>query len=123
MWEFAMLDIKQSVGAVIAADTQASILALDQAIAQQSRMCASAIEAAHDANLSIATTQPLLEALTTGLLGLAEGRAHLAKAAREIAVIQSKSNLRETSFGCPNGWIPLAKLEDASKLIVTEPVT
>ena len=103
-----MLDIKQSVGAVVAADTQSSIVALDQAVAQQSRMCASVIEAAHDSNLSIATTQPLLDALTTGLRGLVESRAHLAKAAREVAVIQAKSNLRETSFGCPNGWQPRA---------------
>ena len=100
-----MLDIKQAVGGVIAADTQASILALDQALAYQSRMCASVVEAAHDSNLSIATTQPLLEALTESMQGLSASRAHLAKAAREIALIQAKSNLRETSFGCPSGWI------------------
>ena len=105
-----MLDIKQAVGAVVAADTQSSITALDQAVAQQSRMCASVIEAAHDSHLAIATTQPLLDALTSGLRGLIESRANLAKAAREIAIIQAKSNLRETGFGCPNGWEPKGAL-------------
>lgn len=101
-----MHNIKESVGAVVAADTQSSITALDQAVAQQSRMCASIIEAAHDSHLAIATTQSLLDALTTGLRGLVESRAHLAQAAREVAVIQARSNLRETSFGCPSGLAP-----------------
>lgn len=102
-----MLNIKQSVGSVVAADTQSSIETLDRAVAQQSRMCASIIEAAHDSHLSIATTQPLLDALTTGLRGLVESRANLAKAVREVAVIQAKSNLRATGFGCPNGLEPM----------------
>ena len=98
-----MLQIKQSVGNVVAMDTQASIDALDRAVAQQSRMCASIIEASHDSHLAIATTQPLLDALTLGLRGLVESRSNLSKAVREVAVLQAKSNLRETAFGCPNG--------------------
>jgi hypothetical protein len=98
-----MFQIKHSVGSVVAADAQSSIEALDRAVAQQSRMCASVIEAAHDSHLAIATTQPLLDALSAGLRGLVESRANLAKAVREVAVIQAKSNLRETGFGCPNG--------------------
>jgi hypothetical protein len=103
---FVMLQIKESVGSVVAADTQSSIETLDRAVAQQSRMCASVIEAAHDSHLAIATTQPLLEALSASVRGLVESRANLAKAVREVAVIQAKSNLRETGFGCPNGWEP-----------------
>jgi hypothetical protein len=101
--ELIMLDIKHNVGSVVAADTQSAIETLDRALAQQSRMCASIIEAAHDSNLSIGTTQPLLDAISNGLRSLVESRAHLTKAARHVAVIQGKSNLRETSFGCPNG--------------------
>jgi hypothetical protein len=104
--DFHMHEIKHAVGAVVAADTQASITALDHAVAQQSRMCASIIEAAHDSNLAIATTQPLLDAMATGLRGLVDSRASLAKAAREVARIQGRSTLRETSFGCPNGPYP-----------------
>jgi hypothetical protein len=98
-----MHDIKLAVGNVVASDTQASIEALDRAVAQQSRMCASIIEAAHDSHLAIATTQPLLDSLSTAMRGMVESRANLAKAVREVALIQAKSNLRETAFGCPNG--------------------
>jgi hypothetical protein len=98
-----MLQIKHAVGSVVAADTQSSIEALDRAVAQQSRMCASVIEAAHDSHLAIATTQPLLDALSASVRGLVESRANLAEAVRQVAVIQAKSNLRETGFGCPNG--------------------
>jgi hypothetical protein len=108
-----MLQIKHSVGSVVASDTQSSIEALDRAVAQQSRMCASVIEAAHDSHLAIATTQPLLDALSASVRGLVESRANLAKAVREVAVIQAKSNLRETGFGCPNG--PALRLESATE--------
>jgi hypothetical protein len=103
-----MLQIKHAVGSVVAADTQSSIEALDRAVAQQSRMCASVIEAAHDSHLAIATTQPLLDALSASVRGLVESRANLAEAVRQVAVIQAKSNLRETGFGCPSGWSPRA---------------
>jgi hypothetical protein len=108
-----MHQIKHAVGSVVASDTQSSIVALDRAVAQQSRMCASVIEAAHDSNLAIATTQPLLDALSASVRGLVESRANLAEAAKQIALIQARSNLRETGFGCPNGW--------AGKLIEREP--
>jgi hypothetical protein len=104
-----MLDIKQSVGSVVAADTQASIEALDGALAQQARMCASLVEGSHASHLPIATCQPALEAISAALNKLVEGRAHLAKATRDIAFIQAKSNLRETAFGCPNGPSPIIK--------------
>jgi hypothetical protein len=110
-----MLQIKESVGSVVAADTQSSIEALDRAVAQQSRMCASVIEASQDSHLAISTTQPLLDALTSSVRGLVESRAELAKAVREIAVIQAKSNLRETGFGCPSGW--------SSKVLEPQPIT
>ncbi len=110
-----MLQIKHAVGCVVAADTQSSIEALDRAVAQQSRMCASVVEAAHDSHLTIATTKPLLDALSASVRGLVESRANLAEAVRQVAVIQARSNLSETGFGCPNGW--------AKKLIHTEPAT
>jgi hypothetical protein len=101
-----MHQIKHAVGSVVASDTQSSIVALDRAVAQQSRMCASVIEAAHDSNLAIATTQPLLDALSASVRGLVDSRANLAEAARQIALIQARSNLRETGFGCPSGLAP-----------------
>jgi hypothetical protein len=109
-----MLNIKKSIGSVVAADTQASIGALDQAVAQQARMCASLVEASQEAGIAIAVGQPVLEALSASLSGLVESRAHLAKATRDLAVIQSRSTLRETAFGCPSGLAPRAQSHDVS---------
>ena len=97
-----MLNIKHPTGSVVADDTKASIRALDDAVAQQARMCATLIEASQESNLAIATGQPVLDALTASLRSLVESRAQLATATRRIAAIQSRSNLRETSFGCPS---------------------
>lgn len=103
-----MYNIKQSVGGVIAADAQASVAALDSAVLMQARLCASALEAAADSQLPIAATQGLLESLSSGINVLVQSRAELAKAVRHINLIQARSNLRETGFGCPNGWAPTA---------------
>lgn len=102
-----MHNIKQRVGDVVAADTQASVEALDAAVLMQTRLCATAIEAATDSRLPIAATQGLLESLSSGMHVLVQSRAELANAVRHINLIQAKSNLRETSFGCPNGVYPL----------------
>lgn len=98
-----MLNIKESVGNVVASDTQETVALIDRSVAQQSRMCASVIEASQDSELPMSATQPMLEALTEGLADLVAGRAKLGKAVRALAVLQANSTLRETSFGCPNG--------------------
>lgn len=102
-----MHKIKEQVGHVVAADTQASVAALDMAVLMQSRLCASSIEAATDSRLPMAATQGLLESLSAGINGLVESRAKLATAVRHLNVIQGRSTLRETSFGCPNGVYPI----------------
>jgi len=111
-----MHEIKQRVGAVVAADTQASVAALDTALIVHSRMCASIVEAATDSNLPISAVQNLLDSLTSGICGLVASRADLAKAVHELAQIQSKSSLRETSFGCPTGPATFMYADDRSGL-------
>lgn len=106
-----MHNIREQVGQVVAADTQASITALDTAVLMHSRLCASAIEASADSHLPIAATQGLLESLAAGIDGLVQSRSKLVTAVRHINIIQGRSNLRETGFGCPNGWHPIAKDE------------
>lgn len=98
-----MHEIKYAVGNVVASDTQASVAALDTALVMQSRMCASIIEAATDSRLPIAATQSLLENLAHGINGLAASRGNMVVAVRELTRIQSRSNLKPTSFGCPGG--------------------
>lgn len=114
-----MHNIKYQVGKVVAADTQASIEALDTAVLMQTRLCASTIEAAADSAMPVASTQGLLESLSASINGLVASRSKLVNAVRHINVIQGRSNLRESSFGCPNGVHPLTGLAD-QELVVAE---
>jgi hypothetical protein len=98
-----MHTIKQSSGAVIASDTQASVSALDNAVLAQARLCASIIETAGESKLPVAATQKLLQTMTSGISGLVASRSDIVTAVREINLLQSKSNLKTTSFGCPEG--------------------
>ncbi len=109
-----MHNIKQRVGEVVAADTQASVAALDSAVLMQTRLCASTIEASSDSKMPIAATQDLLESLSAGLNGLVQSRAELVKAVRHINLIQAKSNLRTVGFGCPNGLQPIGYKDDVA---------
>lgn len=102
-----MHEIKQGAGAVVAADTQSSIAALDSAVAMQARWCASVLEAAGESKLPIAATQALLTSIVSGMGSLVASRADVANAVRELVHIQGCSTLSETSFGCPNGLPPI----------------
>lgn len=102
-----MHQIKNNAGAVVAQDTLSSVTALDTAFVMQARLCATVIEAAAESNLPVAATQKLLDAITAGMRGLVASREEVVTAVREINFIQARSNLRETSFGCPNGLAPM----------------
>lgn len=108
-----MLTIKQAVGNVVASDTQETVHALDKTIAQQTRMIASVIDAAHDSHLPMAATQAMLEELASGLNDIVNGRARLGAAVKEMAQVQAQSNLRETAFGCPNGSYLRGRVQEA----------
>lgn len=98
-----MHKIKESTGAVVAQDTAASISALDAAFVMQARLCATVIEAASESKLPVAATQKLLDSITAGMRGLVASREEVVTAVREINLIQAKSSLRVTSYGCPDG--------------------
>lgn len=100
--------IKPAVGGMIAADTQSSVAALDMAVVMQSRLCASVMEAATASRLPINTTQPVLEAMTAGMQSLADSRANMVTAVRQLISIQKCSTLSEEVFGCPGGPEKLA---------------
>jgi hypothetical protein len=95
--------IKQSIGNVVADETQSSVKAIDAAALSQARFAATLIEAAVDSNLPIAATQKLMSAVASAFQNTIHSRADLAIAAKEIALIQSRSNLETVAFGCPGG--------------------
>lgn len=107
-----MHHIKQTTGDVIASDTQASVSALDNAVLSQARLTASVLEGAADSKLSAASTQKLLQSMANGMNVLVSSRADLVAAVREINMIQLRSNLKTTSFGCPDGLRPLSGADD-----------
>jgi hypothetical protein len=106
-----MHDIKQATGAVVAADTQASVGTLDEAVLAQARLCASVIEAAAASKMPVGATQKLLESMSNGIKGLVTSRSDLVAAVREINMIKMQSNLQETSYGCPNGLPGMKKID------------
>ncbi len=101
-----MHKINKASGAVIASDTQASVAALDQAVLTQARLCASILETASESQLPMAATQKLLQSVAAGMSGLVASRTDMLSAVRTLNMLQMKSNLKETSFGCPDEYIP-----------------
>lgn len=98
-----MHKISRSSGEIIAADTEGSVQAVDQAVLNYSRLCASIVEVSGASRLPVSACQPALAKLVTGLNALVEGRGHIAGATRDLLKVQGASTLRETGFGCPNG--------------------
>lgn len=101
------MKISNAVGSIIASDTQATIKSVDTALAQQSRMCTDFVEGCLESDVPISSTQPVLDAIGKSLSGMIESRSHLCTATRELIRIQRNSDLRETSFGCPRGWVDI----------------
>lgn len=98
-----MYTISEKLGHVVAADTQAAVGSINDAIISQSRMCATIVEASIAANLPIGAVQGSLAVMSEGLRDMVANRAGVVKAVRELSAIQRMSNLREVGFGCPTG--------------------
>lgn len=99
-----MNDIKESMGAVIASDTQHAAETLDAAILAQARLCASLVEVNAEVKLSMQVSQRILQSATNGLSGIVATRAELLSVIKQLIVVQDQSNLQPVSFGCPNGY-------------------
>ena len=102
-----MHQINPSSGKIIAADTQGSVQAVDQAVLSYSRLCASVIEVSGSSRLPISAGQPALTRIAAGLAALIEGRAQIAEATRDLLKVQGASTLKEMAFECPNGLPPI----------------
>ena len=98
-----MYNISETLGRVVAADTQSAVGSINDANISHSRMCATIVEASIAANLPIGAVQVSLAAVSEGLRHLVINRAGVADAVRELAEIQRMSNLKEVGFGCPTG--------------------
>lgn len=98
-----MFQVNESAGHVVAADTQSSVAAIDQALLSYARLCCSIVEVSGSSKLPIGVAQKALKSTVTGLNALIEGREEIASATRELLKIQKGSTLQPVSFGCPGG--------------------
>lgn len=96
--------IKETAGHVVAADTQASIEALDSAIIAHARQCASVVEVSHASKMPVSTCQALLSDISQALGLLVSSREKTAEATRKLLKIQQDSSLQTVNFGCPGGF-------------------
>jgi hypothetical protein len=103
-----MLNFRPGAGAIVASDSQNAVAAVDDALLNGVRMCASIIEATQGSNLPPAQSQKLLTSMTSGLQSVVQGRGEIVSTIRQLAFIKSRSNFAPENFGCPEGWDALA---------------
>lgn len=96
-----MLQFRPGAGAVVAADTQNAVAAVDDALLNGMRMCASIIEATQGSNLPAAQSQRLLASMTSGLAQFVAGRGEIVATIRQLATIKGQSNFAPEDYGCP----------------------
>jgi len=100
-----MIQVRETSARVIAGDAQEMGGVIDRALLQQMRLCTSFIEASQESKLAMPLTQTALQAMAEGLNCLVEGRSKVATSVRELTKLIRMSNLKETSFGCPDGLL------------------
>lgn len=103
-----MLEFHPGAGAIVAADSQNTIAAVDDALLSGVRMYASVIEATQGSNLPTTQSQKLLVSLTGGIQSVVQGRGEIVSAICRMAEIKAHSNFAPENFGCPAGWEELA---------------
>lgn len=99
-----MIEFKPGAGIVVAGDVQNAVLAVDAAILNQARLCASFIEATQSSNLPVSQSQKVIKSLTTSMSAVADGRKEMVSAVRHLTTIKNQSNLAEENYGCPTPW-------------------
>jgi hypothetical protein len=96
-----MLQFRSGAGAVVAGDVRNAVAAVDDALLNGARMCASVIEATQGSNLPVAQSQKLLRSITSGLTSVVEGRGQIVAAVAQMTAIKQRSNFAPESYGCP----------------------
>ncbi len=99
-----MYKVEKNVGALVAADTQVTLKALDDAILQELRMCTTVLEAIQASHLPISTSQKLLQSMTSGLGHIITGRGEMATTIKHLTNIKDNSELAPMNFGCTQGF-------------------
>lgn len=99
-----MIHLKEGAGLVVAGDVQSTVAAVDDALLNSARMCASVLEATQGAKIPVQHTQELLRAISESISSVLDGRDQLVTAIRKMNTIKDRSNLAVVNYGCPDGW-------------------
>ena len=91
-----------NIGALVAADSQGTIKAIDDAILSELKMCTTLVEAIQGQQLPIGSSQKLLNSMASGISNIVAGRNDMAATVRHLTVLKQDSNLAVYDFGCPN---------------------
>jgi hypothetical protein len=110
-----MSKISENVGALVAADAKGVLRALDDAILTELRLCTTLVESFDAAQLTVGSSQKLLQSMASGLNHIVAGRAEMASTVRTLHGIKAGSNLSETSYNCPGDIPALMHAEAASR--------
>jgi hypothetical protein len=97
-----MQNFDANIGALVAADSQGTIKALDEAILSELKMCTTLVEAIQGQQLPIGSSQKLLNSMASGIHNIVAGRNDMAATVRYLTVLKQDSNLAVYDFGCPN---------------------
>jgi hypothetical protein len=112
-----MHKFEANIGNLVASDTQGTLKAFDTAILSELKLCTTLVEAMQESPIPIASSQKLLNSMSTGLSHMVAGRKEMASTVQQLTILQRDSNLAVYDFGCPNG-----SLEDAAQP-ASEPVS
>lgn len=102
-----MLHFRPGAGALVAADTQNAVAAVDDALLNGVRMYASVLEAIKGSDLPAMQSQKLYTGINSSLSQVLAGRADLVSTVRLLTQIKSQSNFAPEDYGCPAGWVTL----------------
>lgn len=99
-----MIEIGKGVGLVVAGDVRNVFAAVDDAILNSARLCASVVEAMQGCNIPVVHSQQVLGNVTAGIAAVVNGRAEMVAAVRQMHAIKGQSDLAPVDYGCPDGW-------------------
>lgn len=108
-----MLIIQNNTGALVAAETKGALKAIDEAILNELRLCATLVETFEEAKVPVGSSQKLLQSLASGLNHFVAGRAEMAQTVRTLTALKKSSNLAETSYNCPTDHPPMMRAEQS----------
>jgi hypothetical protein len=112
-----MFDVQNNTGALIAEETKGALRALDNAILNELRLCATLMEAFEETQLPISSSQKLLQSMASGINHIVAGRNEMATTVRHLRAIKAGSTLAPVNYNCPEG-VPSVALAEQPEVFV-----